>query len=166
MLEFARWLGTTPPSMAIKTIPGLAQLLQVIHLLTVGVVLASLLLMVLHLHGRAFDGQAGGLAWRRLSRWFWYGMTVMAVTGLAFILGEPLREFSALSFWIKVVLLATGCCAMLWLGRRMNGANAATPAMRRVALGLLMTWIAVGLLGRFIGYDIPIWGAWSPRSHL
>jgi len=165
MFQFARWLGTTPPSMAIKTIPGLAQLLQVIHLLTVGVVLASLLLMVLHLHGRP-AGYMRGVDWRRLSRSFWCAMAVMAATGIAFILGEPLREISALSFWIKLVLLVTGCCAMLWLGRRMSGSGTVTPAMRRVALGLLVTWIAVGMLGRFIGYDIPIWGAWSPRSHL
>ena len=154
--------------MAIKTIPLLPQLLQVIHLLTAGIVLASLLVIVLRLHGLAFSGLPCAQVWRRFSPWFWCGMMVMALTGLTFILGEPLREFSALSFWLKVVLLATGMAGMLRLGKKLGDATAAevAPATRRLALVLLCMWLLVGILGRFIGYDIPVWGTLSPRSNL
>lgn len=170
MFDFARWLATTPPSMAVKTIPGLAQLLQVVHLLTAGVALASVLLIVLRLNGLvpAMGGSARNCPrnCQYLAVWFWRAMAIMAATGLAFILGEPVREFSALSFWLKLALLAGGSAGMLWLGRRFREQGEPTPAMRRIALAVLLLWICVGLLGRFIGYDIPIWGMWSPRAHL
>ena len=100
MFQFARWLGATPPSMAIKTIPGLAQLLQVIHLLTVGVVLASLLLMVLPLVPIA---QTKG--WRRSLR----GVGTMLDAGWSLIFfpeGERSRSGVRLPFRAGIGVVA------------------------------------------------------------
>ena len=43
--------------------------------------------------------------WGRFAPWMWSGLVVMALTGLVLIIGEPVREFTALSFWLKMSLL-------------------------------------------------------------
>jgi hypothetical protein len=92
----------------------------------------------------------------------------MAITGAIMAVAEPLREASALSFWLKMVLVVAGVVGMLALKRKMM-THASTPAgasMRHVAKLVLLSWMLVLLLGRAIGYDIPIWGSLSPRMHL
>lgn len=168
MFEFARWLGTTAPSEAIKTTAGVAQLLQLLHLLSAGIVLGAVLITVLRIHGRAYAEVQGSDFWGGMARWFWGALGVQAVTGAAFILGEPLRESSALSFWIKLALLLAGVTGMARLGRRVRTlpAGPAPAALRLGSALLLLMWMTIGLLGRFIGYDIAIWGTLSPRGNL
>ncbi len=43
--------------------------------------------------------------WQRFAPWMWSGLVVMAITGVLLIVGEPPREFGALSFWIKMTLV-------------------------------------------------------------
>lgn len=168
MFDFARRLYATSISMGIKNTPVLPQLLQVIHLLTMGVVIVSVLVIVLRVHGRAYAEVPLQQTWNRFGSWFWRALTVMACTGVIMAVAEPLREVSALSFWLKMTLVLGGMIGMLRLKRRMTN-RAAEPiaaSTRHIAKLVLAAWMLVLFLGRGVGYDIPIWGALSPRAHI
>lgn len=168
MFDLARKLYGTGLSMGIKNMPVLPQLLQVIHLLTMGVVIGSVLVIVLRIHGLAYAEEPMQQTWRRFGVWFWRSLMIMAVTGAVMTFAEPLREASALSFWLKMVLLTAGIGGMLALKRAMTTHTSAcgSPSTRHVAKLVLLSWMMVLFLGRAIGYDIPIWGSLSPRAHL
>jgi hypothetical protein len=168
MLDFARWLGATAVSTGIRSFGALPQLLQVIHLLTMGVVMASVLMIVLRIHGLAFTDQPMQQTWQRFASWFWYALGVMALTGATMAIAEPLREASALSFWLKMTLVLAGIAGMLALRRSVvkQSDAAASASTRHAAKLVLLAWMLVLFLGRSIGYDVPIWGLLSPKAHL
>jgi hypothetical protein len=104
--------------------------------------------------------------WRRFAPWMWYGLVVMVVTGILLVLGEPIREFTALSFWLKMTLLAISVLATFTFGRTF-GPAARHPATtfssgaKVAAGGIMVLWLAIIFLGRAIAYDVEVWGALS-----
>jgi hypothetical protein len=91
----------------------------------------------------------------------------MVGTGAAQTLGDPVREFTATSYWVKLALLL-GCVAgTLLLARTARRASATadfSSGAKLIAAALLLSWLAIALLGRMIGYDVAIWGSLSLRS--
>jgi len=103
------------------------------------------------------------------------------------VIGEPLREFTALSFWLKMTLLAIAVVATFVFGRtfgpgsaaRSSGGTAAyagasavadaagvasaefSPGAKAVAAGIMVVWLAIIFLGRAIAYDVEVWGSLS-----
>jgi hypothetical protein len=104
--------------------------------------------------------------WDRLSPWFWAALGVMAGTGLVLVIGEPVRQATALSFWLKMTLLAIGILSALWFGRVIAAdasaaPNAVTSGRARVAaVTTILLWTAIIFLGRSIAYDVEIWESW------
>jgi putative copper export protein len=166
VFDFARRLYASSLSMGIKNTPWLPQLLQVVHLLTMGLLIGSVLIIVLRIHGRAYADEPLQQVWRRFAPWFWRALAGMACSGIIMAIAEPLREASALSFWLKMVLVLTGVAGMLRLRRIANRAEPVGPSSRHIAKLVLVAWMSVLFLGRAVGYDIPIWGSLSPRAHI
>jgi hypothetical protein len=166
LFDSARRLYASGLSLFIKNTPLLPQLLQVMHLLTMGVLIASVLVIVLRIHGRAYAEEPLQRTWQRFGPWFWRALAVMACSGLVMAIAEPLREASALSFWLKMILVLSGVAGMLHLRRIASRAEPVGSSSRHVAKLVLVAWMLVLFLGRAIGYDIPIWGSLSPRTHI
>src|SRR6516164_5288348 len=103
--EFAAWLETTGLSVKVQSITWIIPVLQSIHILMIGVVFVSSLMITLRVVGSMRTDEPFATVWARFAPWMWSGLVVMALTGLVLIIGEPLREFSALSFWLKMLLL-------------------------------------------------------------
>ena len=96
-------------------------LLQAIHIVMIGIVFVSLLMIacacwVACAWTRAFDA-----VWARFAPWMWTGLAVMAATGLVLIIGEPVREATALSFWLKMGLISLPCWLANALRRSLAG---------------------------------------------
>ena len=104
--DFASWLQTTPLSVAIQSIEWIIPLVQSIHIVTIGIVFVSVLFVVLRILGVARADHPFQAVLRRFSPWIWIGLVVMTLTGLTLVIGEPIREFTATSFWVKMALLA------------------------------------------------------------
>jgi hypothetical protein len=87
----------------------------------------------------------------------------MLVTGIVLIIGEPVREASALSFWLKMGLILVGVLGLLALRRAASGftGKAMPGSTRLAAVVLLVAWVAIIYLGRSIAYDAEVWGSWS-----
>jgi hypothetical protein len=91
----------------------------------------------------------------------------MVATGIAQTLGDPVREFTATSYWVKLALLLGSVLGTLLLARVARRSRATTEfssAMKLIALGLIVCWLALPPLGRMIGYDLAIWGSLSLRE--
>jgi len=104
--------------------------------------------------------------WDRFAPWMWTGLVVMALTGLVLIVGEPLREFSALSFWLKMLLLVISVTSIFIFGRTLRPEALTSPSAefsvgrKAAALATVVLWLAIIFLGRAIAYDSAVWGSW------
>lgn len=164
---FAQWLGSTAFSQTVQTVRWMIPLLQSIHILMIGVVFVSALMIALRVLGRVRVDQPFELVWRRFAPWMWTAIAIMAVTGLTLVAAEPMREFTALSFWIKMSLLVIGVTSTLIYGRALRSATTAgSPAQfsapaRAASVFIVVLWLAVIFLGRAIAYDKEVWGSLS-----
>ena len=158
---FATWLQATPLSIGIQSTGWLIPLLQSIHIVMIGVVFIAVLLLSLRVLGLARADEAPSALWSRFAPWIWRAVTVLALTGAVLILSEPVREFTATSFWLKMALLAAGIAAVAVLGRSLRQD---APASRPLAVLTLVLWLAVIFLGRAIAYDVEVWGALSLKA--
>jgi uncharacterized membrane protein SirB2 len=171
VLEFAEWLQTTPVSVVIQSTTWAIPLLQSIHILMIGVVFVSILMVVLRVLGRVRTEETLGAVWTRFAPWMWSALVVMALTGLTLVIGEPVREFTALSFWLKMGLIAIGVASVLLFRRSLTPALLAAPqgpefsaATKSAAILTLVLWLAIIFLGRAIAYDSAVWGSLSLSS--
>lgn len=148
---FAQWLGSTALSGAIQSRTWLIALLQSIHILVIGIVFVSMLMIALRVLGRVRQDEPVEAVWARFSPFLWWGLAVMAATGVLLVIGEPVRQANALSFWLKMGLVAIAVWGAHLLRRR------PTPDLAWV---MILIWIAIIFLGRAIAYDVEVWGTW------
>ena len=166
---FASWLQATPVSDAIKSVSWVIPLAQSIHIVTIGVVFVSSLMIMLRVLGLMRTDESFEAVWRRFAPWIWSGLGLMAATGLILVVGEPVREFSTLSFWMKMLLVAIGVTSTALYGRSLRSAALLAPAQfsvsaKTASVLIMVLWLAVIFLGRAIAYDKEVWGSLSLRT--
>jgi len=164
MMAFAEWLHATAFSQMIQAVGWIIPLLQSIHIVMIGIVFVSSVVIALHVLGRVRVEESFQAVWGRFAPWSRTALVVMLVTGLLLVAGEPAREFSALSFWLKMGLVAIGVVGTAAFGRCYGtsaapGVHGYPPSARLAAVALVVLWVAVVLLGRAIAYDVEMWGA-------
>lgn len=166
MRAFAEWLSGTYPSVAIQTTFWFIRLLQATHLVTAGIVCVSGIMIALRALERHRADQPFSAVWQRYAPWLGWSLGLMVVTGLAQTLGDPVREFTATSYWVKLALLATCVVGTSTLARTLRAAPSAvlSPSAKMFAAALIVFWLAIVMLGRMIGYDLAIWGDLSLRT--
>ncbi len=174
MEGFAEWLQATPLSVTLQSVAWVVPLVQSIHILMIGVVFASILMIALRVLGLARADEEITAVVRRFAPWMWAGLAVMATTGLILVIAEPVRELMNFSFRLKMALLALGVASALAfrgaIGRSpragAGGAAAAeaSAAAKSAAVATVALWLAIIFLGRAIAYDIEVWGALSPAA--
>jgi hypothetical protein len=163
---FAEWLGSTPLSIAIQSRLWLTPLLQTIHITMIGIVFVSMLMVALRVLGQVRVDQPLAEVWHRFAPWFWTALGVMLGTGLILTIGEPVRQASALSFWLKMSMILIGVTSALFFGRTIAGSAGAAASSayssraRVVAVATIVLWLMIIFLGRSIAYDVEIWESW------
>ncbi len=165
----AAWLSGTSASLSIKSVSWVIPLVQSIHIVMIGVVFVSCLMVALRVLGTMRTDEPVDAVWKRFAPWMWTGLVVMAATGITLVIGEPEREFDATSFWVKMVLVAVGAAVTALYGRSLRAAAAGAPAESSVSskaasILVVIVWLAVIFLGRAIAYDKQVWGALSPHA--
>jgi uncharacterized membrane protein SirB2 len=151
MTAFAQWLGSTPFSLAIQHRTWLVALLQAVHIIMIGLVFVSMLMIALRVLGRVRADEPFEAVWARFAPWIGYSLLVMAGTGALLVVGEPVRQANALSFWLKMILIAIAVVGLLALR------SSRSAPLARV---LIVLWVAIIFLGRAIAYDVEVWGSW------
>ena len=166
---FAAWLSGTSASLSIKSVSWVIPLVQSIHIVMIGLVFVSCLMIAMRVLGVMRTDEPVEAVWRRFSPWMWSALAVMAATGVTLVVGEPEREFDAVSFWVKMLLVAIGAGGTALYGRSLKtaavGASGEYPVSSKAAsILVVIVWLAVIFLGRAIAYDKQVWGALSPHA--
>lgn len=166
---FAEWLHATPFSQTIQRVTWIIPLLQSIHIVMIGIVFVSSLVIALRVLGYVRADEPFAAVWGRFAPWLWSAFGTMIATGLLMISGEPARQFGALSFWLKMGLVVLAVIVTTLLGTLLKGAkhDAGQPLegpARPAAVGLVVLWLAIIFLGRAIAYDVEVWGRLSPHA--
>jgi uncharacterized membrane protein SirB2 len=166
VIEFAEWLQVTPLSQWIQSHTWITPMVQAIHIVTIGVVFGSVLMVALRVLGRMRVDEPFGTVWRRFAPWLWVGLVIMTATGIVLIVGEPVREFAAKSFWTKMALIGLGIASVLSFRGALGSAVSADgkgvvfgSRPRAVAVATLLIWALIIFFGRAIAYDAEIWAS-------
>jgi uncharacterized membrane protein len=169
MNDFAQWLAGTQLSLAIQVHLWIIPTIQSIHIVGIGIVLASVFMIDLRIFGWAGRDQTLVQTTRRFCPWLWAALVVLLITGVLMVIGEPVRELMSLSFWLKMSLLLIGIvvATLFQLVLRRNDRNWEDEFVRRwttksVAIVTFLVWCSIIVLGRLIAYD-HVWGSWSLR---
>jgi hypothetical protein len=171
--QFAEWLSQTSLSILIQTHNAwVIPTIQSIHIVTIGIVLAAVLMIDLRILGWAGRDQTLRETTNRFGPWLSYGLCVLLVTGVLMVVGEPVRELLSFSFWLKMSLVAVGAfsAAVLQITLKNNEQHweqtlLARRSVKSLAIVTLLIWVCIVILGRLIAYDY-VWGSWSlsPRA--
>jgi uncharacterized membrane protein SirB2 len=171
MNDFAVWLSTTLPSVFIQNHEAwMIPVIQSLHIIGIGLVVGSALMLVLRVLGWAGTDQTLAESRRRYGPWLSAALYLLLASGVLLIIAEPVRELVTVSFWLKMALVAAlVVLAALFQSsvRRQEDRWAQDLAGRwGVRLTAVLVLVMLGciiLLGRLIAYD-HIWGHWSPAT--
>jgi hypothetical protein len=170
-MPLIEWLSQTPLSLTIQTHAWVVPTIQSIHIVAIGIVVASVFMIDLRVLGWAGRDQTLVETVDRFGPWLSWALGVLLVTGALMVIGEPARELLSFSFWLKMCLVAIGTL-VAWafqIALRRNEHRWESLVKRRTTKSLailtLLIWVGIIVLGRLIAYD-HIWGAWSlaPRA--
>src|SRR5215471_3166300 len=162
--DFAAWLQATDLSVKVQSISWIIPLLQSIHITMIGIVFVSSLMITLRVVGSVRADESFAAVWSRFAPWMWGGLIVMALTGLPLIVAEPVREFTAVSFWLKMALIVISVTSIVVFGRTVRPEALASvtaefsPGRKAAAVATVVLWLAIIFLGRAIAYDGAVWG--------
>lgn len=158
MLALAQWLESTVLSQEIQKALWLIPLLQTIHIIAIAMVLSSVLMVELRILGLGTSLTMTQTSARYVP-WLWTGLSLLAVTGSALIIGEPKRALPNPAFQIKMLILATAVAPVLAfqtsLRRNIAFWEGHSPERRLTggfAVVVFLLWCAVAVAGRWIAY--------------
>lgn len=158
MTSISDWLSDTSLSAALASRFWAVPMLQSVHILAIGVVMASIAMLDLRLAGLIGREQSLRGLTLRFYPWIWGALAVLVVTGLLQIMAEPARELLNWIFWTKMGLIAAAVLftmplrALLEDCRYRDLAPRKQRLFRTCALISLVLWVLVVSSGRWIAY--------------
>src|SRR5260370_23203282 len=109
MAELSQWVGSLPISAAMRRITWLVPMMQTLHILSIGMVLSSVVMIDLRVWGASRSGTAIARS-ERFMPWMWTALAVATLTGIVLMLGAP-RSFRDGAFVAKLYLMAAATVA-------------------------------------------------------
>jgi hypothetical protein len=152
MADLAQWLAALPLSAAMRRIGWIFPLLQTIHILAIGTMLSSVVMISLRLWGASRTQPIAACGHRYLP-WVWTSLVVLVVTGVALAIGNP-RTLRDPALVVKLWLMVPAIATTLVLAVAMRGKApweknpAARSMMSLAATATLVLWLGVTLAGR------------------
>jgi len=162
--DIARAIAATELSLTLyqtlRTVRGVAPVVQTIHILSVTAVMASVVFVNLRVLGLAVPSQQLPEMLRRLMPWTWTALLLLLLSGAVFVLALPNRYLHNPVLGIKVSILIPAialAAVFARLGAREDNYWEASPSRKRrakaMAAASLFLWVMVVLAGRWIAYD-------------
>ena len=150
MAELSQWVGSLPISLAMRRITWLVPTLQTLHILSIGIVLSSVVMIDL----RIWRASRSGTAIARIERfmpWMWTALAVATVTGIALMFGSPRSwrdgVFVAKLYMMTAATVATAALPIMLRQNDCGGKEAGLPA-QLVGIAALILWLGATLAGR------------------
>ena len=127
--------------------------LQIVHVMGLVALLASLVLISLHLVGLAFKHQPITDIARDATKLVWVGLTLTALSGTLMFIATPKLYFYNPAFRLKMILFFVAVIVQLALFRKTAAQTAPSPSFARASVGIsLAAWFSVAMAGRMIGF--------------
>jgi uncharacterized membrane protein len=152
MADLAQWLTSLPLSLAMRRMAWLFPLLQTVHILSIGLMLSSVIMISLRLWGVSRTQAIAALGHRYMP-WIWTSLVVVTVTGVALIVGNP-RSLRDPALQVKLWLMVPAIATTLVLAIAMRGEALwqknprARGMMSLAAAATLALWLGVTFAGR------------------
>ena len=152
------WLASTGLTTWLASQVWVVPTLQSIHILAIGIILASLAMLDLRLAGFIGREQSMRDMTLRFYPWIWGALAVLIVTGILQIMAEPARELLNWVFWTKMGLIVsavlfTAPVKRLLEDRRFRDLDRRKQRIvRTCGLVSLALWVLVVTCGRWIAY--------------
>lgn len=152
--EILSWLQDSALAHAIsKTDHLVGAGLQIIHVMGLVALLASLVLISLHLAGLAFKHQPTADIAKEATRLVWLGLVLTTLSGTLMFIATPKLYFYNPAFRLKMVLFLVAVIVQLALFRTTARQTTPSPVLARVSVGIsLAAWFSVAMAGRMIGF--------------
>lgn len=158
IVEFSLWVGELPMSIWIGSHFFAIPAFQTLHILAIAAAFGSVLMINFRVLGLSGAGQTIKDTTGRYEPWIWASLAVLLVSGLALVIGEPVRELINPIFWIKMGLVVGLILLSLWFqatvsrSDSLSGVQAASLSVRAGAIGIIAIWCVVIFAGRWIAY--------------
>ena len=157
--RFCEWLKVTPFSVALQSAAWAVPLVQTIHILAIGAVIGSGLMIALRTLGWVAPDQTLASANLRFLRVIWWSLPVLLLSGLLMISAEPARSLENPAFLLKMALLVVSIGVNLgYQAPLKQDPGFWELSQRRRRLGQLLAfvslalWVGVIFSGRWIAY--------------
>ena len=171
MHNFATWLYATAPSVFLRNQESwVIPTIQSIHIIGIATAVGSAFMIAMRVTGWLGSDQTLLQTQRRYGPWLSGALWLLLATGSLLVLAEPTREFDAVSFWMKMALVAL--IAILAFAfqrsvrshdRQWESAIVSRRGLKWAAMATFLIWIAIIFLGRFIAYDT-VWSHVFPGT--
>lgn len=156
---FCEWLKVTPFSVALQSTAWAVPLVQTIHILAIGAVIGSGLMIALRTLGWVLSDQTLAAANLRLLRVIWWSLPVLLLSGLLMISAEPARSLENPAFLLKMALLLVSIAVNFGYQTPLRKnpdfwelSNARRRLSQLLAFTSLLLWVGVIFSGRWIAY--------------
>ena len=152
------WLASTGLSTWLASRVWVVPMLQSVHILAIGIILASLAMLDLRLAGFIGREQSMRDMTLRFYPWIWGALAVLVTTGILQIMAEPARELLNWVFWTKMGLIVTAVLFTAPVKRLLEDRRFRDLPLRKQRIvrtcGLvsLALWVLVVTCGRWIAY--------------
>jgi cytochrome bd-type quinol oxidase subunit 2 len=152
MAALAQWLTGLPFGIAMRRLPWLFPLLQTLHVLAIGMMLSSQIMILLRLW-RVSKTQGIAARGHRYLPWIWWSLVVLVVTGVALVIGNPRSSrdpalAAKLLLMVPATLVTLVLALMMRDGDRLDERANGRMTMSVAATATLVLWLGVTFLGR------------------
>ena len=153
--DFCGWLEMTPFAQLLQTTEWVIPSVQTVHILAIGMLMASMLMLNLRLLGVAFADQPLARIAARFLPGIWWSLPVLLISGALMITAEPARALQNTAFQAKMLLLLMAIGLTLTTQHRIDTNSWGEAARTRrigVALVSMAIWVGILFAGRWIAY--------------
>jgi hypothetical protein len=152
-LAFCRWCNGSYFGHVIRDSAWLFPFVEVFHLLALGLLGGTLVLINLRLLGIRFGTSSTSELARELRPWMFGSIVVMLLSGFLLFSTEAVKMYGNWAFQLKMTFLLLALLFTLTIHRKVIDAQRTGAGVRALtALVSLLLWLGVGLGGRALGY--------------
>jgi hypothetical protein len=155
MIDYFVWIASWPISKAINESSWIFAVVQAFHLVSLGFLAGSLLLVDMRLLGRGFSQQPTARVARDARPWLIGSMIAMVLTGVPQFISLATKEFESPYFRWKMLMLLIALIFTFTIRKRVAYApegrfgGGVSKVVALVSIGL---WTSVAINGRLIGF--------------
>jgi hypothetical protein len=155
LLAFCEWCNASFWGHGVRDSVWLFPFVEIFHLLGLGVLGGTLLVVNLRLLGLQFRDESVAQLWKDVRPWMLVSVVTMLVSGFLLFSTEAVKMYGNWAFQFKMLFLLLALIFTFTVHRKIAMADEAriSPIWRKlVAVLSILLWTGVGLGGRAIGY--------------